>query len=50
MTGSLEDFGFESYLALPADSEAVPADLHSQMEQRLGMAGATKPMARGLPM
>ena len=43
MTGALEDFGFESYLGLPQDSEAPQPDLHSQMEQRLGMAG-------GLPM
>ena len=50
MTGALEDFGFESYLGLPQDSEAPPPDLHSQMEQRLGMAAGTKPMARGLPM
>lgn len=50
MTGALEDFGFESYLNLPQDSEAPQPDLHSQMEQRLGMAGGTKPMARGLPM
>lgn len=50
MTGALEDFGFESYLNLPADSEVAPPDLHSQMEQRLGMAASTKPMARGLPM
>ncbi|PRW05823.1 Proteasome maturation isoform B [Chlorella sorokiniana] len=50
MTGALEDFGFESYLGLPQDSEAPQPDLHSQMEQRLGMAGGTKPMARGLPM
>ena len=50
MTGALEDFGFESYLNLPIDSEVAPPDLHSQMEQRLGMAAGTKPMARGLPM
>ena len=50
MTGALEDCGFESYLNLPADSEVTPADLHSQMEQRLGMGAACKPMERGLPM
>ncbi len=50
LTGTLEDFGFESYLALPADSEVAPPDLHSQMEQRLGLAPGTKPMARGLNM
>lgn len=48
MTGALDAFGFESYLALPADSEAPPPDLHSQMEQRLGLAAATRPLARGL--
>jgi proteasome maturation protein len=48
LTGGLEDFGFESYLNLPAESEQQPADLHSQMEQRLGMGASTKPMARGL--
>ncbi|KAI3428826.1 hypothetical protein D9Q98_007643 [Chlorella vulgaris] len=50
LTGALEDFGFESYLSLPSDSEVTPPDLHSQMEQRLGMAPNTKPMARGLQM
>lgn len=50
MTGALEDFGFESYLGLPQDSETPQPDLHSQMEQRLGLASGTKPMARGLPM
>lgn len=50
LTGTLEDFGFESYLGLPADSEVAPPDLHSQMEQRLGLAPGTKPMARGLNM
>lgn len=50
LTGALEDFGFESYLGLPADSEVAPPDLHSQMEQRLGLAPGTKPMARGLNM
>ncbi|KAL4427990.1 hypothetical protein ABPG75_002079 [Micractinium tetrahymenae] len=50
LTGGLEDFGFECYLGLPADSEAAPPDLHSQMEQRLGLAPGTKPMARGLNM
>jgi proteasome maturation protein len=48
MTGRLEDFTFEDYLNLPADSEVAPPDLHSQMEQRLGLAPGTKPMARGL--
>jgi proteasome maturation protein len=48
LSGTLEEFGYESYLGLPADSEVAPPDLHSQMEQRLGMAPATKPMSRGL--
>jgi proteasome maturation protein len=49
ITGALEDFGFDDYLRLPSESEVAPPDLHSQMEQRLGMAANTKPMARGLP-
>lgn len=44
-TGTLEDFGFESFLGLPADSDTVGPDLHSRMEQKLGMG--TKPVARG---
>lgn len=50
MSGALEEFSFEDYLGLPADAEVPPPDLHSAMEARLGMAPATKPMARGLPM
>lgn len=48
LSGALDEFGFESYVGLPADSEVPPPDLHSQMEARLGLAGATKPMARGI--
>ena len=48
-TGALDDFCFEDYLGLPADSPAPQPDLHSVMEARLGVAPATKPMARGLP-
>ena len=48
LDGSLDDFGFESYLNLPAESEVAPPDMHSVMEQRLGMAFATKPCTRGI--
>lgn len=48
VTGALDEFGFESYLGLPGDSETAAPDLHSQMEARLGMGAATKPMARGM--
>ncbi len=51
LTGTLDDFGFESYLGLPQDSEVAPPDMHSVMETRLGMnkgGSSTKPMARGL--
>lgn len=48
LTGELDRFGFESYLNLPEFSEQMPADLHSQMEQRLGMSSSTKPVARGM--
>lgn len=48
LTGALDEFSFESYLGLPGDSEVAPPDLHSQMEARLGMAPATKPLARGM--
>lgn len=48
LSGELDTFGFESYLGRPADSEAPPADLHSQVEVRLGLAPATKPVFRGI--
>jgi len=48
LSGALDEFGFESYLGQPADAETAPPDLHSQMEQRLGLAPATKPMGRGI--
>ena len=48
MTGRLDDFGFEDYIGLPDDSERPPPDVHSLMEQHLGMASATKPLKRGL--
>lgn len=47
LSGRLDDFGFESYLSLPTDSEVTPPDMHSAMEQILGMDG-TKPVARGI--
>lgn len=47
LTGALDEFGFESYLGLPEDSEVAPPDLHSQMEVHLGLDG-TKPVARGI--
>jgi proteasome maturation protein len=48
LTGELDQFGFESYLGLPEFSEQMPVDMHSQMEQRLGMGSSTKPLARGM--
>lgn len=48
LTGELDQFGFESYLGLPEFSEQLPVDMHSQMEQRLGMGSSTKPLARGM--
>lgn len=45
LTGELDTFSFESYLGLPQDSDTQPPDMHSQMEQRLGLG--TKPVARG---
>lgn len=43
---TLDDFGFESYLGQPQDSELAPADLHSQMESKLKMGTkfSTRPM------
>lgn len=46
LTGSLDDFSFSSYLALPGDSEVAPPDMHSVMEKRLGLD--TKPASRGV--
>lgn len=37
LTGSLDDFSFDSYLSLPGDSEAPAPDLHTVMEKRLGI-------------
>jgi proteasome maturation protein len=45
LNGTLEDFGFESYLGLPHESETAPPELHAQMEARLKMG--TKPQTRG---
>jgi proteasome maturation protein len=48
LSGALEEFGYESYLGLPQDSETAAPDMHSQMEARLGLGAATKPVARGI--
>lgn len=48
LTGELDQFGFESYLGQPEFAEQMPVDMHSQMEQRLGMAASTKPLARSM--
>lgn len=48
LTGTLDEFGFESYVGLPHDSEVAPPDMHSQMEARLGIAAGTKPVSRGI--
>ncbi len=44
MTGELDEFGFGSYLGLPAYSEEMPVDMHSQMEAKLKMK--TAPVTR----
>lgn len=46
LTGELDDFTPESYLSLPTESEVPQPDLHSCMEQRLGLQ--TKPCSRGI--
>ncbi|GAX76396.1 hypothetical protein CEUSTIGMA_g3841.t1 [Chlamydomonas eustigma] len=46
LTGELDEFSFNSYLGLPENLDAVPVDMHSQMEQALRLG--TKPMARGM--
>lgn len=46
LTGTLDDFGFESWIGLPQDAELPPVDLHSRMEAKLGLSD--KPMTRGL--
>jgi proteasome maturation protein len=46
MTGELDDFSFESYLGQSQYSDAVPPELHSQMELALNMG--TKPVTRGM--
>eukprot|EP00775_Hariotina_reticulata_P004749 gene4749-4999_t len=48
LTGELDNFGFESYLGLPENSVEQPVDMHSQMETKLGLSAATKPLARGM--
>lgn len=47
MTGELDEFGFDSYLGLPAYSEESPVDMHSQMEAKLKMGTAS--VTRALP-
>jgi proteasome maturation protein len=47
LTGSLDDFSFDSYLGFPGESDLAQPDMHSQLEARHGIqAGA---MQRGLP-
>eukprot|EP00199_Chlamydomonas_sp_CCMP681_P005104 CAMPEP_0119104090 /NCGR_PEP_ID=MMETSP1180-20130426/2397_1 /TAXON_ID=3052 ORGANISM="Chlamydomonas cf sp, Strain CCMP681" /NCGR_SAMPLE_ID=MMETSP1180 /ASSEMBLY_ACC=CAM_ASM_000741 /LENGTH=136 /DNA_ID=CAMNT_0007088761 /DNA_START=75 /DNA_END=485 /DNA_ORIENTATION=+ len=46
LTGTLDEFGFESFLGLPEHSGEKPADMRAQMEQRLGMG--TAPQSRGV--
>lgn len=48
LTGELDEFGFQDFLSLPAESEALQTDLHSVMETQLGMASVTKPSKRGI--
>lgn len=45
LTGELDSFTFDSYLGCD-DSVDPPVDIHSAMEQRLGMRN-TKPLRRG---
>lgn len=44
--GDFEDFGFEAFLGFPKEKvDAMPGDMHTQMEARLGMgAPPTRPM------
>ena len=46
MTGKLDEFDFDTYLNRPADSEAIPTDMHSLMEANLKLQ--TKPAGRGI--
>ncbi|EFJ39753.1 hypothetical protein VOLCADRAFT_84810 [Volvox carteri f. nagariensis] len=49
LTGELDEFKYESYLALPEVSTLPPVDLHSQMELKCGLPGSKHDrMARGL--
>jgi hypothetical protein len=42
----LDDFSFESYIGVPANSPDMPIDVHSQMESKLklGTKVAARPM------
>ncbi|KAK3271895.1 hypothetical protein CYMTET_19781 [Cymbomonas tetramitiformis] len=47
LTGTLDTFGFESYLGLPQFSEEAPdLDLHHSMEARLSMTPGPAPQGR----
>jgi proteasome maturation protein len=46
LTGSLDDFTFDSFLGLPQDSEDVGAPLHAQMEAKLRLQ--TEVFTRGI--
>ena len=46
MSGKLDEFDFDAYLNRPADSEAIPIDMHSLMETQLKLQ--TKPASRGI--
>lgn len=48
MTGELDRFGFESYLGMPAASEAQPVDMHSAMEAQLPGLQGLRPASKGL--
>lgn len=45
LTGTLDEYGFESYLGLPQDSEDLPVDMHARMEAQLKLG--TQPCQRG---
>ena len=45
LTGVLDDFDETSYLGLEVEAEVPPPDLHSQMENKLGLA--TQDVRRG---
>eukprot|EP00232_Nephroselmis_pyriformis_P018505 CAMPEP_0182876886 /NCGR_PEP_ID=MMETSP0034_2-20130328/14407_1 /TAXON_ID=156128 /ORGANISM="Nephroselmis pyriformis, Strain CCMP717" /LENGTH=142 /DNA_ID=CAMNT_0025009697 /DNA_START=33 /DNA_END=461 /DNA_ORIENTATION=- len=49
LDGTLDDFGFESYLGLPENREDRPLPIHDVMEAKLGLTPQASAVTRAMP-